>query len=205
MMQSGNSRSARNTMRALLLFVVLVVTMISPALATTINVGMLAEPIDVSTTPTITLISHGPLNKTTYRLTMEVVNRETSCTMTLNPNDQKSALWITYDDDPTTYGVQRISFIANSGANDNHVNFTRNLVPAIFVALPTPPGITNVADYDFPLPAGRIPERFTLKGPNVDMGCGPVARIDTTMPLNGRNALQALAESDASPPPSPPP
>ncbi|MCC6547171.1 hypothetical protein IT570_08390 [Candidatus Sumerlaeota bacterium] len=158
----------------------------TPASAVVISVPILPEPVDIETTPTIHIIAHGPRDRGTYRLTVEFMNDDPSCTLTIAHGDPAN-YWATYDKDPAAFPLRALTPISwNVGERVYQIE-KQVPVPSFQVV----PRTGVVADLDFPLPE-KVPETFMLHTNKIDIGCSATLEVNKELRLIGRDVLRSL-------------
>lgn len=204
--RSNPKNLASGHLRLLAVVAALLFLALADAKAVTINVPILTTPIDLTTTPTIRVLSHGPVTEKLYRITLLVENPETACLMRValptdslriwkegdgriveSPNaNAPNAISVRYDGDPTLHYARRFKPISqrippNPG--------TRQFTDAPWTtSIPVAPGGEAGIDLDFDLP-DTIPEELTLSIQALDMGCGVMLSVEKQFPLAARDIL----------------
>jgi hypothetical protein len=165
--------------------------------AAAINVGLLPEPVDLSTSPTLRLLAHGPSAKDTYRLTVELENTDASCTLQLDQATASRVTWLTFDEDAeTSYPLKALRKRSTRVISSTQPVYTTTA--GATPSVPVPPRTATEMDLDFGLPADGVPTEFALHARDLDLGCTTTLTLDSRAAVNARAALLAIEGEAAS-------
>ncbi len=178
---------------------------------------MLATPVELSTSPTIRIVSHGPQSVALYRVTIEIGNRSADCTLragapaaalwmytrpdgtlhTTRTPANEGTVWATFDDSESRSVLRRVKLAWT--VNPVTQATESPTAPAFQTGIDIPPGATVAVDLDFDIPAQGIPSSITLHTEGWDIGCGTQLTSTTRLPLEGRAVLTRLRELYVAP------
>lgn len=207
-----NGKLLLGTIQVLLLLTLLVIAP-NRTQATMLSVPLLDPPMEICTSPTLKLLSHGPQSKSFYRFTLEIDNchEEKPFTFALDPKgllvyegpdaetmvanpkaENTGPLWVTYDGNiELRTPVRRMSIVQYK---DNvSTPPVRKPIPYYTSTITVPSGAIYEIDLDFSLPENLIPKDIKLEFAEQPLGENhPSFNWSKTLPTQGQKTLLLL-------------